>query len=451
MADLWFRSALLPTGWSKEVRLTIDDGGLIAGVEVGTASRAGDECHAAACPGLPNLHSHAFQRGMAGLAEVRGPAGDTFWTWREVMYRFLDRMDPDDMQTIAEQAYMEMLESGFTRVGEFHYVHHDRDGSPYSNLGELAERIAASASETGIGLTLLPVFYAHGGFGGAAPSHGQRRFLNDVDRFARLMEASARAISPLPDAVLGVAPHSLRAATPEEIDAILPMADGPVHIHVAEQIKEVEDCVGWCGRRAVEQLFEIADIDPRWCLIHATHMTDAETEQVADSGAVVGLCPITEANLGDGVFPAAAYAAMGGRFGVGSDSNVLIDAAEELRTLEYAQRLWTLARNVMAEREGAATGRSLFDAALAGGSQALGVAGGLSVGRPADIVSLDVDRPALAARDGDALMNAWVFASRDGAVDCVWRRGEKLVEQGRHHAHDRIEARFKAVLEKMSV
>ncbi len=448
MASLWFRSALLPSGWSDEVRITID-GGLVASVEVGTPPRAGDECHAAACPGLPNLHSHAFQRGMAGLAEVRGPAADSFWTWREVMYRFLDRMDPDDMQAIAEQAYLEMLESGFTRVGEFHYVHHDRDGTPYANLGELAERIAAAASETGIGLTLLPVFYAHGGFGGAAPSHGQRRFLNDVDRFGRLMEASARAISSLTDAVLGVAPHSLRAATAEEIAAILPMTDGPIHVHVAEQMKEVEDCLAWCGRRPVELLFECADVGPRWCLIHATHITDAEMKQLAKSGAVAGLCPITEANLGDGVFPAESYAAAAGRFGVGSDSNVLIDAAEELRTLEYGQRLWHRSRNVMALRQATATGRALFDAALTGGSQALASSCGLSEGQPADIVSLDVNRPELATRHGDALLNAWIFASRAGAVDCVWRRGEKLVTHGRHHARERIEARFRLALAKV--
>jgi len=448
MTSLWFRSALLPLGWVNDVRITIEDG-LIASVETGTPAQAGDEPHAAACPGLPNLHSHAFQRGMAGLAEVRGPTGDSFWTWREVMYRFLDRMDPDDMQAIAEQAYLEMLESGFTRVGEFHYVHHDRDGSPYADLGELAGRIAAAASETGIALTLLPVFYAHGGFGGAAPGHGQRRLLNDVDRFGRLMEASARAIAALPDAVLGLAPHSLRAATADEIAAILPMTHGPIHIHVAEQTKEVDDCLAWCGRRPVERLFDTADVGHRWCLIHATHVTDAETRQMAERGAVVGLCPITEANLGDGVFPAEAYAAAGGRFGVGSDSNVLIDAAEELRTLEYAQRLWHRARNVMAGREGVATGRALFDAALAGGTQALGVGCGLAQGQPADIVSLDLDRPALAAREGDALIDAWVFASRGGAVDCVWRRGEKLVEKGRHRARDRIEARFSAALDNV--
>ncbi len=446
MSSLWFGSALLPQGWMQNVRVNID-GGLISRVETGATAQPGDERHAAAIPGLPNLHSHAFQRGMAGLGEVRGPTGDSFWTWREVMYRFLDRMDPDDMQAIAEQAYVEMLESGFTRVGEFHYVHHDRDGRPYANLGELAGRIAAAADETGIALTLLPVFYAHGGFGGAAAGHGQRRFINDVDRFGRLMEASRGAIAPLSDAVLGLAPHSLRAATSDEIAAIVPMTEGPLHIHVAEQTKEVDDCLAWCGKRPVEQLYAIADIGSRWCLIHATHVTAAETAQMAASGAVVGLCPITEANLGDGVFPAQDFTVAGGALGVGSDSNVLIDAAEELRVLEYGQRLWHRARNVLAGQEGAATGQVLFDAAFRGGCQALGVKGGLAVGCAADIVSLDISHPALSERTEAALMNGWIFACRGGgAVDSVWRRGQKLVEGGRHRARERVAARFKVAL-----
>lgn len=445
MSSLWFRSALLPNGWFNNVRITLDDG-LISFIETDAAAHADDEHHAVAIPGLPNLHSHAFQRGMAGLAEVRGPTGDSFWTWREVMYRFLDRMSPDDMQAIAAQAYIEMLESGFTRVGEFHYVHHDIDGAPYSDLGELAGRMAAAASETGIALTLLPVFYAHGGFGAAASGHGQRRFLNDVDRFGHLMEASGRAIAPLPDAVLGLAPHSLRAATAEEINEIVPMTDGPIHIHVAEQTKEVDDCLAWCGRRPVDRLYDTAPVDPRWCLVHATHVTDAERIRIAESGAIVGLCPITEANLGDGIFPADSFAAAGGRFGVGSDSNVLIEAAEELRTLEYGQRLWRRARNVMASQEGAATGRTLFDAVLNGGTMALGASSALATGSPADIVSLNVRHPALEARNHDALLNAWIFASRGSAIDCVWRRGEKLVANGRHRARERVEASFRTAL-----
>ncbi|MCK0195879.1 formimidoylglutamate deiminase [Ancylobacter sp. 6x-1] len=448
-AHLWFEAALLPEGWARQVAVEVA-GGRIARVDAGMVPPAGAERHAVGLPGLPNLHSHAFQRAMAGLSQVRGPSTDSFWTWREVMYGALDRMTPEDVEAVAAQAYVEMLEAGFTRVGEFHYLHHDRDGTPYADLGEHAARIAAAAQATGIGLTLLPVFYAHGGFGLQAPAPGQRRFINDVERFSRLMEASARAIAPLPDAVLGLAPHSLRAATAEEIAALLPLTDGPIHIHVAEQMREVDDCLAWSGRRPVDYLLEHAPVDGRWCLIHATHMTEAETVRLAASGAVAGLCPITEADLGDGIFPAEAFVAAGGRYGVGSDSNVCINAAGELRLLEYSQRLGWRARNVLASHSGASTGRSLFDGALAGGAQALGQGGaGLVAGASADIVSLDLTRAAFAGRQGDVLLDAWIFASRGGGVDCVWRGGEKVVEAGRHRARESIEARFRASMARL--
>lgn len=450
MTSVWFKSALLADGWAQDVTIAFE-GGIITAISVGSDASDADERHAVALPGLPNLHSHAFQRAMAGLAEVRGPTGDSFWTWRDVMYRVVDRMDPSDVEAIAAQAYVEMLEAGFTRVGEFHYLHHDRDGAHYADIGELAARIASAANATGIALTLLPVFYAHGGFGGQEPTHGQRRFINDVSSFERLIESSSKAISTLPDAVLGIAPHSLRAATAEEITEILPLAKGgPVHIHAAEQTKEVDDCVAWVGRRPVERLFDTAPVDGRWCLIHATHMTETETVQLAHSGAVAGLCPITEANLGDGIFPAQAFVAAGGRYGVGSDSNVLIDAAEELRLLEYSQRLGLRARNVMAMSEGRSTGRALFDAALQGGAQALQGATGLMVGASADIISLDTNHPALELRTGDTLLDAWIFAGARGAIDCVWRRGAKLVEAGRHKGRGPIRQRYRAVLEKMA-
>ncbi|GLK83420.1 formimidoylglutamate deiminase [Ancylobacter defluvii] len=458
MTVLWCGSVLLPEGWAREVRVTLADGRIV-GIAAGVAPQAGDERHAVVIPGLPNLHSHAFQRAMAGLSEVRGPAGDSFWTWRDQMYRAVDRLDPEDVEAIAALAYVEMLEAGFTRVGEFHYLHHDRDGTPYADIGELSARIAAAASSTGIALTLLPVFYAHGGFGGAAPGHGQRRFINDVAGFGRLMEAAGRAIRDLPDAVLGLAPHSLRAATAEEIAAILPLTDGPIHIHVAEQMKEVEDCLAFSGARPVDYLYDHAPVDERWCLIHATHMTEAETQRLAKSGAVAGLCPITEANLGDGIFPGGRFAELGGRYGVGSDSNVRIDAAEELRLLEYSQRFSQRARNVMALAAGASTGRLLFDTALAGGTQALGAQAlgsqvlgaeaGIAVGRPADLVSLDAGTPSLHGKAGNALIDGWIFAG-GAPVDAVWRNGAKLVEGGRHQARAAVEAGYRRVLDKLA-
>ncbi|WP_292554079.1 formimidoylglutamate deiminase, partial [Mesorhizobium sp.] len=348
MTAIFAEQALLPDGWNNNVRITLA-GGRIAAAEPGASPLTGDERHAIVLSGMSNLHSHAFQRGMAGLAELRGPSTDSFWSWREVMYRFALSMTPDQVEAVAAQLYVEMLEAGFSRVGEFHYLHHDRDGKPYGNIAEMAERIAAAAAETGIGLTLLPVFYAHSSFGGAAPNEGQRRFINDVQRFGRLLEKSRESVRSLDQAVVGVAPHSLRAATPEELDAVTAMApDGPIHIHIAEQTKEVEDCIAWSGARPVEFLLDHAKVDRRWCLIHATHMTEAETVRMARSGAIAGLCPITEANLGDGTFTAPLFVEHGGRFGVGSDSNVLIGLPDELRQLEYSQRLAHRARNVLA-------------------------------------------------------------------------------------------------------
>ena len=441
MSRLHFASALLPSGWANDVQVVVTDG-VIAEVTPGVAPVAGDERHAIALPGLASLHSHAFQRGMAGLAETRGPSGDSFWTWRETMYRFVERLDPDAFEAIAAMAFAEMLESGFTRVGEFHYLHRDPSGAPYADPAEMAARIAAAADETGIGLTLLPVFYAHSGFGGEAPKPAQRRFIHDLDGYAALLEASRIAVKPLGDAVVGVAPHSLRAVTAQELAHIATLA-APIHIHVAEQTKEVDDCIAWSGKRPVQWLLDNAPVDARWCLVHATHMTPEETAALAKSGAVAGLCPITEANLGDGIFPASDFLQHGGHFGVGSDSNVLIDAAEELRLLEYGQRLQHRARNVFAAREGASTGGALFRAALAGGLQALGA------GETADLVSLDLDHPALTGRKDDALLDAWIFAARASAVDCVWRQGRKIVRHGRHRARDEIVERYKLALTKM--
>ncbi|QDX25579.1 formimidoylglutamate deiminase [Sphingomonas suaedae] len=443
---LWFETALLETGWAERIRLTLA-GGRIAAVETGVDPAPQDELHFAALPGLPNLHSHAFQRAMAGLTEARGGQGDDFWSWRELMYRFVRRIGPEHCEAIAALAYAEMLESGFTRVGEFHYLHHAPDGSRYADPAEMSGRIAAAAETAGIGLTLLPVFYAHGGFGGQAPGAAQARFVNDVDGFADLVE---RARAKLPrNGVIGIAPHSLRAVTPEELSALLPIAKGgPVHIHSAEQVKEVEDCVAWSGRRPVRWLLDAAPVDARWTLIHATHVDADEIADIAARGAVAGLCPITEANLGDGLFPAIDYLAANGAFGVGSDSNVRIDAAEELRLLEYGQRLSRRGRNLLASDARPATGARLFAAAVAGGGRSLGVETGLAVGRQADIVSLDRSDPAFGGRSGDALIDSWIFASRR-PVDCVWRGGVKQVEGGRHRYRAAIEARYGVALKDL--
>lgn len=450
MSALHVRDALLPEGWARDVRIEMADAA-ICSIATSVASSPGDERHAIAVPGVASVHSHAFQRGMAGLAEVRGSTADTFWTWRDTMYRFALSMTPEDVEAVALQLYCEMLEAGFTRVGEFHYLHHDRDGTPYANLAEMAARIVSAADQSGIGLTLLPSFYAHATFGGASPHSGQRRFICDVDQFARLIEASAKVLDTLPGATIGVAPHSLRAATPSELTAIVALAKkGPVHIHVAEQVKEVEDCIAWCGQRPVEWLLANAPVDERWCLIHATHMTDTETTAVAKSGAVVGLCPVTEASLGDGTFPAQAFLKSKGRFGIGTDSNVLIGVTDELKQLEYGQRLALRERNVFAADADISTGRTLLEAAVRGGAHALAQpTSGLAEGARADIVTLDANHPSLASRKGDQIVDGWIFASGRDAIDCVWAGGVKLVEGGRHRLRDHSKRQFNATMARL--
>jgi len=439
--------ALLPDGWARDVRLRIA-GGEFAAVQRGVAAQPGDEVASVVLPGMSNVHSHGFQRGMAGLTEYRGPEADNFWSWRELMYRFVARMTPDDVEAITAQAYVDMLEGGFTRVGEFHYVHHEADGRPYANPAEMAARIATAAEATGIALTLLPVFYAHGNFGGVPPTPGQRRFVTDLDQYARLVDASRQVLAPLPDARLGVAPHSLRAVSPAELRRVVGLLAGaPVHIHAAEQIKEVEECVAWSGVRPVQWLLDNADVDSRWCLVHATHMLADESARLARSGAVAGFCPVTEANLGDGIAPAAAFMRAGGTVGIGTDSNVRIGVSEELRQLEYSQRLRDRARNVLAEQSAHSTGRTLFATAHRGGERALGAGSapiGLMPGAPADCLALDVDE---VSGPDDVWLDRFVFA--DVGLRHAWRRGRRVVGDGRHFARAAVRSRYRAALGRL--
>lgn len=449
VTTIFATEALLPGGWAKDVRIRFD-GAQLSAVEPNAIADAADERHAIVLPAMANVHSHAFQRAMAGLAERRGPSTDTFWTWRELMYRFALAMTPDDVEAVAAQLYVEMLEAGFYRVGEFHYLHHDRDGTPYANLAEMAERIAAAAAATGIALTLLPVFYAHSDFGGASPTTGQRRFVNDPARYIRLLNETRRVVAPIAGAIVGVAPHSLRAvATPELAEIVTLAEEAPIHLHAAEQVKEVDDCIAWSGARPVEWLLANAPVDRRWCVIHATHMTDDEIDALARSGAVAGLCPITEANLGDGTFAARRFLAAGGTVGIGSDSNVLIGVTDELRQLEYSQRLAWRERNVLGLPH-ASTGRGVFEAALAGGARALAAGlAGIEPGRPADLVTLNADHPALSGKAGDAVLDSWIFANA-GRIDCVWVGGRKVVEHGLHSRREAIARRYRAVLTKLA-
>jgi formimidoylglutamate deiminase len=442
--------ALTPEGWKSDVRLTIADG-RIATVEVGSVAQEGDERHAIMTPAPANVHSHAFQRAMAGLAEVRGKETDTFWTWRETMYRFALMMSPEDVEAVAAQLYVEMLEAGFAAVAEFHYLHHAPDGSQYAQPAEMAGRILSASRRVGIGMTLLPVFYAHSTFGGAPPRPEQRRFITNLDSFARLFEDCRGLIKADEGEVIGIAPHSLRAVTPSELADLRALApDGPVHIHAAEQIKEVEDSVASLGARPVRWLLDHASVDEKWCLIHATHMDEAETRDLARSGAIAGLCPTTEANLGDGIFNGADYLRAGGRFGVGTDSNVSIGVAAELRQFEYAQRLRERSRNVLS-RSDASCGRTILDAVWLGGAQALKRnSGRLAPGALADLLTFRADHPTLAGKVDDQVLDAWIFSAGNSLVDCVWSYGLKVVAGGRHVFKDEIAEQFRKTMRELS-
>lgn len=454
--SIFARHALLPGGWAENVRIDVNEDGTIGAVATGQHLRRSDAARIV-LPAPGNLHSHSFQRAMAGMTERRAAGRDSFWTWRELMYRFLDVLTPDQLEAVAAFTFMEMLEAGYAAVGEFHYVHHQPGGAPYDALAETSERMMAAAGATGIGLTHLPVLYTYGGAGKQDLKGGQLRFGCDPERFEALFTAARSTLErSLPaDARIGIAPHSLRATEPDALKAIFAAhpAD-PVHMHAAEQTLEVEEVEAWLGARPIDWIASNLPLDQRWCLIHSTHMTEAETLALAGSGAVAGLCPITESNLGDGIFNAEAYLDADGHIGIGSDSNIRIALSEELRTLEYSQRLRDRARNVLAgdpkgPAEGA-TGQRLYASALAGSARALDRhAGAIETGRLADLVAIDGDAIALAALTPHQFIDGWVFAGDDRLVTDVWAAGRHCVENGQHKDHAAITARYRAAVESL--
>jgi formimidoylglutamate deiminase len=448
MTTLWAARALTDEGWTDGLRVTIDAGGRIAEVGQGALAPA-DHRVGILLPAPANAHSHAFQRAMAGLTERRGPdPRDTFWTWRALMFRFLDRLTPEHVEAIAAFVQMEMLEAGYATNVEFHYLHHQLGGRPYANPAEMAARIAAATATTGIGLTLLPVHYRYGGCDRRPLGPGQIRFGTDPDAFARLHAASAAALQGLPaDTALGVAPHSLRAVAPEDLPGLAALApDGPIHMHLAEQVAEVAEVEATLGRRPVEWVLDHLAPDARFTFIHCTQMEPHETEGLARTGATAGLCPITESNLGDGVFDGVRWLSAGGRIAIGSDSNIRIALSEELRTLEYSQRLRDRSRAALATPQ-KSTGRRLFDAVLAGGAAAAGRrTGAIRPGLLADLVALDAGHVDLDGRTGDTILDSFVFAGDDRMVRDVWSAGRHMVRDGRHVARDAIAAAYRAAL-----
>lgn len=453
MAVYFAAKALLPQGWADNVRITVSTQGIITALE--SESQPDDNSirlEGFLVPGMPNLHSHAFQRAMAGLTEVVGDPADSFWTWRDLMYRLVDKITPEQLEVIASYLYIEMLKAGYTSVAEFHYLHHDRGGKPYAQPAELALRISQAAKTVGIGLTLLPVLYAFSGFGGKPASAGQSRFLHDTQGYLKLHDTLTSQLAAEPMQRTGLCFHSLRAVTPEQMHSVLSACPQPqpVHIHIAEQQKEVDDCVAWSGLRPVEWLYRHLPVDEQWCLIHATHLTLQETHQIAASGTVAGLCLTTEANLGDGIFPGPDYLAQQGRWGIGSDSHISVSVSEDLRWFEYGQRLNKRRRNLLHLPDEPYIGNVLYQGALQGGRRALGQAiGQLAVGDRADMLLLDSRDPFLATAGDRERLNRWIFACSTNPIKRVMTGGRWVIEEGHHAQEEKIAAAFIQVMQQL--
>ncbi len=455
MQQIYCEQALLPSGWASSVTLDISNEGNISAVHTQSAIPDSAERKSIVIPALASTHSHAFQRAMAGLCEQQLNPKDTFWTWRETMYRFANAINPDDLQAIAAQLYVEMLKAGFAQVGEFHYVHHQPGGQPYDNIAQMADSVVSAAEISGIGVTLLPVLYATAGFDAATLSEQQSRFGNSEAQFLELHARIQERTKATPNTRCGAAMHSLRAVPPDMLRSItdeLRQQDGeaPIHIHISEQLAEVTACEEARGARPVQWLANNLDLDKSWCLVHATHINDEEINQITQSGASVSLCPTTEANLGDGLFPLQEFLRSGGKFSVGSDSNVSVSPVEELRLLEYGQRLNGQVRNVAADATTPSTGEALLQGASVGGASGLGqAASGLSVGARADLLVLDTEHPALCGSPQEFLIDSWLFAGNTNAVSDVMSAGVWQIEAGKHENEEAIANEFRRVQKKL--
>jgi formimidoylglutamate deiminase len=456
MTSYFANTALLPEGWVNDVLISVDDNGWISDINIGRTKHDRKDTTVLSgplIPAMPNIHSHAFQRAMAGLTEYRTSDSDSFWSWRKLMYSFLDKLQPEDIEAIATQLYVEMLKAGYSSVGEFHYLHHDINGSPYDDKALTSRHIIKAAENAGIAITHMPVLYAYGGFGNKKPDEGQKRFINDTDSILSIINSLRGSYDNNPQINIGLAHHSLRAVSPEMLKNSTDDAGNgcPVHIHIAEQIKEVDDCKAWSGKRPVEWLLENMDVNERWCLIHATHMTENESSALAKTGAVAGLCPTTEANLGDGIFNLPQYISCEGKIGIGSDSHISVNMIEELRWLEYGQRLNRKERVVMTSDTQPHNGREIYEAVLSGGAQALDKkTGRIEKGCRADFIAIDMDNPVLAEKSSDQLLDAMIFATNQNPVKDVIAGGKHVIKNYRHEKEAEIFEKFKSVIAKIT-
>ncbi len=449
-----FKQVLTEQGWMNDISIQIGDNGHIESLVQDANNSQYPIFENPVIPGMPNLHSHSFQYAMAGLSEIRKNPVDSFWSWREMMYYFALNVSPDDLQAITAKLYMDLLKGGYTEIAEFHYLHNDMDGSYYARPQELSASIINAAEHTGLSLTHLPVFYAHANFGGQTPEKAQRRFLNSRDQYALLLEEIQKRH---PSHNLGIAPHSLRAVTEEEMTWLMELRsslvpDCPVHIHVAEQTKEVQDSIAYSGMRSVTALMDQAPVDEKWCLIHATHLDDSEVKAIAKSGATAGLCPLTESNLGDGIFRGTDFINAGGHFGIGSDSNICTEAMQELRTLEYSQRLERRQRNVFCSDTYPNNGTHLWVNAAKGGARACGQEiGQIAVGARADFVEISYNRDGImSAVAPEAVLDFHIFSGQQAEIRDVYVAGKKVIEAGRHPREDSINSDYISAMQRLA-
>ena len=448
---IFAKKALLPNGWSNNVIIEIDQSGLISNVTENNNHKVDAYLNEEIIlPAMNNLHSHSFQRAMAGLTEARSPQGnDNFWSWRNLMYQFLDVLTPEEIYSITLFSQMEMLQSGYVGVGEFHYLHNQIGGTKYDNIAELSEKVLEASEESGISICLLPVVYERGGCDNRELEGGQLRFHNNIDTFEELYNQIKVFLSKNENFSLGVAAHSLRAVKNETLNKIIDLTNGPIHIHAAEQVKEVEEIKSFYKMPPVEFLIENFDINKRWCLIHCTQMSELETELLSKSGAVAGLCPVTEANLGDGIFNGFQYNEGKGFYGIGTDSNINISLTEELKTFEYSQRLLNKKRAVISNQK-KSTGRKLFDDCLEGGARALQINNGkIQKGFNADLISLPNANNELDGLKDDKILDYWIFASRENDVQKLWNKGKCLVENGKHLNFDDIQSNYRKTIKNL--
>ena len=452
--QIYTKKILLADGWASDKTLTINNGNILA-ITSGCTDGA-LKIEGAVIPGMVNCHSHAFQRAFAGFSEQGSEGQDSFWTWRKIMYQFLAKLTTENAETIASQLYIEMLKMGYTRVAEFHYLHHEIDGRNHSTVSAMAEALFKAAKTSGIGLTMLPVMYQFSGFGSQAPNEGQKRFINSTEQFNQLVSECFKLSENYQNTNVGIAPHSLRAVDKDSLTKAVSHVraldeKAPIHIHIAEQQKEVDDCVAHFGQRPVEWLLANMELDQQWCLIHATHINEQERQGIIASQAIAGICPTTEANLGDGIFPTTEFLAEQGTFAIGSDSHISINPIEELRWLEYAQRLIKQQRAILATDKQASVGANLWQRAALGGAQSTNSnTGELAIGKQADLLVLDEQQTRLFAHSDQHRLDSLIFASQQNPVKDVMVNGQWVIQNGQHQHQSTIADAFADILTEFS-